>query len=453
MTYDTTSQSVPQKFKADIVAIFQASPETRLDVFRSKCRAIAGYVLEGVADEAGAFDALLQIGVAAKLIEKHGQKVVLDVIDDEFRTPIMKAAGAFIPAAANGKALSVRRASDIAPEPMEWLWPGRIGIGKLSLVAGVPGLGKSQFTAFLAAAVTANRPLPCDEGFAPQGSVIILSAEDDETDTIRPRLDAAGADPSRVLIVSSVFSEDATRRGFNLQRDLELLEQQIASAENVRLVIIDPISSYLGRVDSHKNADVRTVLEPLAELAARLRVAVVAVTHLSKGMAMKAADRVIGSIAFIAAARSAIMILHDPENPDRRLFIMLKNNLSKHTNGLAFRICERRLGDQIVASHIEWEPDRIVATADEVLTASGKIGSDKKHSEEFLIEMLGQGETAVSAIMAAAQENGIAWVSVKRAKYRLGIQTKRKATDLAKGGQWFWTLPPASVNQLGGQHS
>ena len=186
-----------------------------------------------------------------------------------------------------GRSLVVRRASEITPEPIEWLWPGRIAIGKQTMIFGEPGLGKSQLTAFLAAATTTAGQWPYNEGQAPLGSVIILSAEDDAADTIRPRLDAAGADATRVLIVSAVRSDDGKgRRTFNLQADLDLLEQEITKAGDVQLVIIDPISSYMGKTDSHKNSDVRGVLEPVGEMAARLRVAVVTVTHRARARAI-----------------------------------------------------------------------------------------------------------------------------------------------------------------------
>src|SRR5262249_12400926 len=153
------------------------------------------------------------------------------------------------------------------------------------------------------------------------GSVIILSAEDDAADTIKPRLMAAGADVNRVHIVSAVtLSAGKGRRMFNLQNDLALLEAEIARVGDARLVIIDPVSSYLGNTDSHKSAETRAILEPISEMAGRLRVAVVAVTHFSKGGGTSANNRVIGSVAFVAAARAAFIVTRDPDDESRRLF-------------------------------------------------------------------------------------------------------------------------------------
>lgn len=147
--------------------------------------------------------------------------------------------------------LILNRASDIAPEKVKWLWPGRIARGKHTTIAGDPGTGKSQVMISIVAAVTTGGELPCDEGRAPCGSVIILAAEDGIADTIVPRLLAAGADLTRVHVVTATHAEGDTR-SFNLQADLDLLEQMIEAIGDVCLVCIYPISSYLGKVDSHK---------------------------------------------------------------------------------------------------------------------------------------------------------------------------------------------------------
>ena len=157
-----------------------------------------------------------------------------------------------------------RRAGDITPEKVDWLWPGRLAKGKHSCGAGEPGTGKSQVSCSITATLTKGAEWPCGEGRAPIGSVIILSAEDGAADTIVPRLIAAGADRDRVHIVSAVRNPGGKgQRTFNLQTDIELLERKIAEIGDVALVIVDPVSSYLGKTDSHKNSEVRGVLEPL----------------------------------------------------------------------------------------------------------------------------------------------------------------------------------------------
>jgi putative DNA primase/helicase len=170
----------------------------------------------------------------------------------------------------------------------------------------------------IVATLTMGGQWPCNEGKAPLGSVIVLSAEDGAADTIVPRLHAAGADLGRVQIVSAVRERDGKgRRAFNLQVDLALLEKEIERIGDVTLIVIDPVSSNLGKTDSHKNAEVRGVLEPIGEMAERLRVAILSVTHFSKsgaGATTKALHRFIGSIAFVGAARIALAVIEDAEN-------------------------------------------------------------------------------------------------------------------------------------------
>lgn len=228
-------------------------------------------------------------------------------------------------------ALITCRASDVTPEKIEWIWPGRIACGKHTTIAGDPGTGKSQVMISIIAAVTTGGKLPCSEGYAPLGSVIILAAEDGVADTIVPRLLAAGANVERVHIVTAVRVGNGTRT-FNLQADLKMLEQKIGDVGDVGLVCIDPISSYLGKVDSHKNAELRAVLEPVGRMAEDARVGILSVTHFSKGGAgasTKALYRFIGSIAFTAAPRAAFVVVEDPDDKDRRLFLHGKNNLAK----------------------------------------------------------------------------------------------------------------------------
>ena len=338
--------------------------------------------------------------------------------------------------------LICRCASEIEPEHIEWLWPGRIAVGKQTCIAGDPGTGKSQLSVAIAAAVSRGDEWPCGEGRAPLGNAIIFSAEDGASDTIIPRLIAAGADLNRIHIVDAVGTEVGNRRSFNLQADLKLLEEKIAEIGNVCLIVIDPISSYLGKTDSHKNADVRGVLEPIADMAERTRVAVCSVTHFSKpngSASCKALHKVIGSIAFVAAARGAFVVLEDPNDRDRRLFLHAKNNLSEPPQGLAFRLEQVIVGEGIITSRVDWEPEPINTTADEALAADGKNNTAVAEAEDFLHTLLVDGPVPSKQVDAEAQEAGIAKPTLRRAKASLGIKPYK---DGMKGG-WFCALPKA----------
>ena len=255
----------------------------------------------------------------------------------------------------------------IEPQPVRWLWPGRIALRKVSLIASDPGLGKSLVTIDLVARVTRAKTWPADTAAAPRGRALILSAEDDPADTIVPRLIAADADLLRVKLLDCVRDLSASgnpfERGFSLERDVQLLERELALMPDCRLVVVDPISAYLGGTDTHRNADVRALLMPLTKLAQRHDVAIVAVSHLNKGTALHANYRVTGSIAFTAMARAVYLIAKDPDDPKRRLMMPIKNNLGHDEAGLAYRISVTPEG----IAFIEWDARAVTITPDDAL--------------------------------------------------------------------------------------
>lgn len=348
------------------------------------------------------------------------------------------------------------RASDIQPERLEWIWPGRIARGKAALLGGPPGLGKSQVTANIAAAVSIGGRWPCNEGSSPQGDVVILSAEDGLADTIVPRLIAAGADTRCVHIVAAATKLDGTgRKTFSLKTDVDLLEEMSREIGTVRLIIIDPISAYMGGADGNGNVETREVLEPLAEMANRLGIAVVAVTHLNKGGAggQSALNRFAGSIAFVAAARSAYLVIEDPDDENRRLFLQAKNNLGPKGKGLAFRVEQRLIPGDILASNISWDTDHVTASVDEALIASetrrgGEGKSGKDDAADFLRELLALGAMPVTEVEREARGAGLLGPdspisqnkSFRSARDVLGIVPQRTG-GAGANGQWVWELP------------
>jgi putative DNA primase/helicase len=289
---------------------------------------------------------------------------------------------------------SFRRLSDIQAKPIHWLWPGRIARGKVAMLAGHPGLGKSQLTASMAAIVTTGGLWPVDKTRCERGNVVFFSAEDDAEDTIRPRLEAAGADLDRIFILDAVLDDNGARpRAFNLKADLPRLGQMLEYIGDVALVVIDPITAYLGDTDSHKNADIRALLSPLGELAGRHGAAVVCVSHLNKGGSGEALMRVTGSLAFVAAARAAFLIARDNGDKHRRLFLPIKNNIGNDESGLAFAVESATLPGGIETSRIKWEEEAVAITADEAMAPQGdpEERSALDDAKVFLSNLLADG--------------------------------------------------------------
>ena len=215
----------------------------------------------------------------------------------------------------------------------------------------------------------------------------------------------------------------------------------------MKLVIVDPISSYMGKADSHKNAEVRGVLEPVSKMAERTGAAVLSITHFSKpGSANgeKALHRFIGSIAFTAAARFAFAVVVDPDDEMRRLFLHVKNNLAAPPEGLAYRLNQKIVAGaadkSIVASFVVWDTDPVTMTANEVLaaeSASTKRKSAQTEAEEFLRGILADGPVPQKDIKGAADGAGLSWATVRRAKYRLLATAERHSVGQRGKGNGF----------------
>ncbi|WP_063682820.1 AAA family ATPase [Bradyrhizobium stylosanthis] len=342
--------------------------------------------------------------------------------------------------------LDVVRMSDVAPVAIDYLWPGRLARGKVHAFAGNGGLGKSTVLFDFAARTTRGDDWPDGSPGAKPGDVIVLSSEDDVADTIAPRLIAAGADMTRVFVVRSVRDENA-RRGFSIQADLLRLETLAASLPNFTLGIFDPISSYLGHVDSHRNAEVRAVLDPLNDFAARTKAVVIANNHFSKAGG-SANARILGSVAFVNAARAAFVVVPDEADETRRLLIPSKSNIAPIGTGLAYRIegCQiEHDGNPINTSRVMYESAPVTISADTALAAVDGAGGGSKSSEaeDFLRDLLAGGPMSPEDIKAEASGAGISWATVRRAKTKIGVNSERVG-GLASAGRWEWSLPSAS---------
>ena len=329
--------------------------------------------------------------------------------------------------------------SSVKTEKLVPLWPGRLWCGKTSLMAGDPGLGKSLVTLDIAARITTGREWPASIDRAPTGDVILLSAEDDAADTLRPRLEAAGADLSRVHAITEVIERDARtkerrRKTFRLGAHLAYLERVCAEHKPL-LLVIDPITAYMSAdTDAHATADVRSDLAPLAEMAQAHGVAVLMVSHLNKATTMQAIYRVTGSVAFVAAARSAFGVVRDPADRDRRYFLPLKNNLGKDSGGLAYRI---DFNGQ--APYLAWEIEPVDVDIDMLAVSSPR--EKAKHATENAVSvwvrhLLRHGPVAAATLWRRAKEAGHPERRVRAALRSLGV----KSAPAGYGQAWHYGM-------------
>jgi putative DNA primase/helicase len=354
---------------------------------------------------------------------------------------------------AKAGALKTVNAADIKMQAVEWIWPGRFAVGKLGILAGMPDEGKGQILCFIAAAITNGGPWPCNEGNAPKGKVLLLTAEDDLADTVVPRLVAAGADLHNVEILQMVGGDGAghskKERMFNLVTDLDMLRRKLLEIGDVRMVMIDPITAYMGvkQVDSFKITDVRAVLGPVVQLAAELRVSFLAVMHFNKKTDVNnALLRISDSLAYGATARHVYCAINDEEH-DRKLLVKAKNNLAKYNQqSLAYHFAEKKVGfddelqKEIWAPFIEWEKNPVAITANEAMAAAATTsrGDGLKAAKAFLEAFLAEGPRPQKIAEAHAEQRGISRDQLKRARKELDSWSEREG--FGKGGKWIWGL-------------
>ncbi|MCA3003802.1 MAG: AAA family ATPase [Planctomycetaceae bacterium] len=326
--------------------------------------------------------------------------------------------------------------ADVTPQPIRWLWPGRIPCGKLTVIAGDPGEGKSLLTLDLAARVSTGAAWPDDPTHTPRppGGVVLLSVEDDLADTVVPRLDAAGADRRMISAIEGQrLTEGAPVRAVTLEH-LDRIGEAVDRTPDCQLIIADPVSAMLPG-DQNQAGDVRAITTPLAALAQRLNLAVVIVAHVAKATGQsRAMYRVAGSGALIAAARVGWTVARDPQNRDVRVMLPLKANIAKDVGGMNFTI----EGPDV--PRVRWG-ERIDGTADDhaAALAGGQDDGELGECMTWLRDYLSMGARPSKAVQAEAQAAGFSIATLGRARKALRVQ--RAKQGWGDQGGWVMFLP------------
>jgi putative DNA primase/helicase len=334
-------------------------------------------------------------------------------------------------------------ATGVESVPVQWLWHGWLARGKLTILAGDAGTGKTTLALSLAATVTTGGKWPDGVLGGEPGNVVVWSGEDDYADTIKPRLAAAGADMSRVFFVRSVMDPNTNDAvPFDPARDIPELESAVQEVGGVALMLIDPIVSAVAG-DMHRANDVRRSLQSLVNLAEAQRCAVLGITHFSKGSdGASPQSRVIGSQAFAALART-VLVAAKQEGADTRVLARAKNNLGLDDGGVGYSI-EPTLAAGIHTTRALWG-DVIEGTAREILGTveqSSMADTQLEDAKLFLADLLVDGPLTAKQIKADVSGAGHSWATVRRAQKTLGVIPSRQAEPGRRGGgEWVWALP------------
>ncbi|TAN09174.1 MAG: AAA family ATPase [Burkholderiaceae bacterium] len=346
-------------------------------------------------------------------------------------------AGAAAPGASS---VILTRGTDVRLEPIHWLWKGWLARGKLHLLAGMPGQGKTTLTLAFAAAVTTGGRWP-DGTRCATGNVLIYSNEDDLSDTLAPRLTAAGADMSRVFFVTGTRAAGGEAQPFEPARDMPLLQAVAAQIEGgIDLLIVDPVVSVLTG-DSHKNAETRRALQPLVDLAASAKCALVGITHLSKGgQGGDPTLRVLGSIAFTALARLVMLAAKSTsdEGDATRVLVRSKSNIGRDGGGFEYRMEQQQVAADICVTRIDWGK-ALEGTAGELLEDPDADDGAAELPRMIRDELADGGWYPAAAVSATLRAAGYTPKQIRSARKKAGVLVQKGGYE--KG--WYWKLAGA----------
>ena len=323
----------------------------------------------------------------------------------------------------NVKPLRIQRMSNVMAEEVDWLWNPFIAMGTFTLASGEEGIGKTFLTLSIANAVASGFPLPFDPQKREPANVLFLSAEDSLKFTLKPRLDAMEANCDRIYACNEAFTLD--------QDGFLLLKAAIAETE-AKLVVIDPLFSYVGPKDINRDNEIRVIGNKIIEIAEKFDCAILGVRHIGKSKGFgDARNAGLGGIGWRACCRSELLVGSDPNNPKDRALVQTKNNLGQKS--------ETSVGFDIQEGQFLWNRNSKL-TAGQIL--SSLKSEDEKYTAndavDFLREVLRNGKMESRAVIKEARARGVTDYAFRQAKSSLKVETFKEGFD---GGTWYLKLP------------
>ncbi|HKI38513.1 MAG TPA: AAA family ATPase [Gemmataceae bacterium] len=335
--------------------------------------------------------------------------------------------------------LRFRAASELTLRLVDWLWPGRLALGQISILEGDPGLGKSFLALDLCARLSTGRPWPDGAPAPPPATAVFLNGEDNEETTVGPRLRALGADLARVFLLER--EDGGLASTLSLPAQTDALEEVVARTQ-ARLLVIDPVMHFLGpEVNTASVAGIRRALAPLAALAQRHACAVLLHRHLNKTEGRRALYRGLGSIGLVGACRSSWLVAEESQGSGRRVLAQVKNNLAPPQPSLAFEVTQPEGG----LPTLSWLGP-VDVSADDLVGLARRRGPEptkRQSAAAFLTELLAGGPMKVRDVWDRVLQEGLSAHTVRRAaKEEVGIRSRLVMED---GRRVNWWLLPGQV--------
>lgn len=342
--------------------------------------------------------------------------------------------------------LALTRLSEVKPERLQWLWPGRLPTGKIVTLDGDPGLGKSTLALDIAATVTNGGAWPDGGRCEHPGDVLLLSGEDGLADTVAPRAIAAGADTSRIHAIEGKAAIDPDTGERYLQSitlaDVLMLSEAMARV-GAALLIVDVLMAFLpGGIDAHKDQDIRRVLTALSKSADTNGCTVLLLRHLNKTKGADPLYRGGGSIGIVGAARSGLLVTADPNDPARRVLATVKSNLAQMPTALAYRLAD---SPEHGVARVQWDGTVNYQAAELLAGPSVDEDNDRSDVDDWLTTLLTAGPVESAEVYKAADAAGFSKDKAKRAKKRIGVKAHKSSGD----GPWMWTLETKGATPQG----
>ncbi len=336
---------------------------------------------------------------------------------------------------------------EIKTKPLEWFWKGRIPRGKITVFAGQPGCAKSLVSIMLVAHATTGKPFPGEDQSIRRKpeKVLMFFCEDDAEDTVVPRLAVAGADLSMVarIKVRNVSNESKEEREFAFDNDRKILVKFLDANPDVKLVVVDPISNYTGKIKPNDEQQLRSVLVPLLDIAAERGITFIFIAHFNKRSDVAALGKVSGAVAMTGVPRSTWLFVEDEDAPEgQQGYLMLegKTNLSRKLKGLKYTIVTKPFFDPPAdeVPLIKWGEATDVKAKDVLGTGNDDENTKLKLAEDWLRQFLSDGPKA-QADVRKAMPGAMGWRTMETAKKNLGVISKKTRDS------WYWQLPEGQV--------